>query len=162
MRIGLSIAAAALMILATAPACYADTSCKPYMDYRSITDKTSKQYQLVSEMSADETGVLVNDSGDYAVAMGSAWGAVGDRFTVTLDDGKTFTVIMADMKQDRHTDKTHRFDAYGGIIEFIIDRQSEAAKQNVWSNGYVWQGNFNNNPLFSGEITSVERIDEEK
>lgn len=50
------------------------------------------------------------------------------------------------------------------MTDELLDAQSglETAKQNVWSNGYVWHGNFNNNPLNSGEITSVERIDEEK
>lgn len=134
------------------------TETKTYMDYRKITNTTSPQYQLIysDEIFLDANGFLRDEFLAYGVAMGSAWGEVGAKYTITLDSGIVFDVVKVEEKSDLHTDDTNTYDAFGGIIEFVIDTDNEWMNDNRWSNGLIFQGNFNNCEEFSGEIQSVE------
>lgn len=134
------------------------TDTKSYMDYRKITDTTSPQYKLIhsDEIFLDEKGFLRDEFLAYGVAMGSAWGDVGSKYTITLDNGISFDVIKVEEKSDLHTDSTNTYDPFGGIIEFVIDTKSDWMISNTWSNGLIFQGSFNNCEDFKGEIVSVE------
>ncbi len=99
----------------------ADGQFKSYMDYRKITDKTSKQYALQQLCTTDEYGFRrFNDF--YVVAVGTGYAdRIGQELIVTLSSGVIFTAIVGDLKQDRHTDYTNRYTANGNIVEFITD-----------------------------------------
>lgn len=104
-----------------------DTSFKAYMDYRTITNTTSMQYQLQQEAYTDEYGFR-RIGNDYMVALGTRFAkSCGERFQITLDSGVTFTVVVGDIKQDIHTDATNTYrsvsNGKGNVVEFIIDKE---------------------------------------
>ena len=73
-----------------------ETWFKAYMDYRTITDTASRQYQLQQSAWTDDQG-LRRLGEDYLVAMGTGWlnEGCGERFQVTLDSGAQFTTLTA-------------------------------------------------------------------
>ena len=138
-----------------------ESTAKTYMDYRMTTVVNSTQYQFIhNNLTVDEsTGFLYDDEGFIAVALGSFYGDIGDRFYFTLDSGVVLPLVKAEEKADEDTDYTgcyHLIDS--SIIEFVID--TDYAENYFWSNsnGYVLNGNYNNHPLFNGEIVKVEKV----
>lgn len=136
------------------PVCHT-SSVKTYMDYRMITSKTSDQYQYIhnSGKVIKRDGFLWD--GEFkAVALGSYFGPIGSKYIFTLSTGTELKVVKADAKADAHT--------YGGcqqrwdtsVIEFVID--SRAFKKEA--NGYVKNGNFNNDPAYEGSIIKIEEV----
>lgn len=100
----------------------ADGSFKTYMDYRTITDKSSRQWNLQQLAYTDEDGFRrFNDN--YLVAVGTYYAdEVGKEFFITLDSGVTFYAMVGDIKQDIHTDPNNQYiECNGNIIEFIVD-----------------------------------------
>lgn len=98
---------------------------KSYMDYRCITDKKSKQWQIVSQAESDENGLMKIDNKYYCIALGSAFGNVGDKMLIKLSNGKEFYAIKADAKADKHTTiEKGKISADGSIAEFIIDKNN--------------------------------------
>ena len=95
---------------------------KTYMDYRKITNKSSKQWALQQLAQTDENGFRVFN-GRYLVAVGTFYAKeVGKEMRITLEDGKEVQVIIGDIKQDIHTDKNNQYvPANGNIVEFIVD-----------------------------------------
>lgn len=95
---------------------------KTYMDYRKITNKSSKQWALQQLAQTDENGFRVFN-GRYLVAVGTYYAKeVGKEMRITLEDGKEVQVIIGDIKQDIHTDKNNQYvTANGNIVEFIVD-----------------------------------------
>ena len=96
---------------------------KAWMDYRTITDKNSKQYKLLVSAISDKNGLMKIDN-FVCVATGSKYGSVGDKMKITLDNNNIFYAIKADQKSDVHTingtvDKTNR-----SAIEFIINKNN--------------------------------------
>ena len=143
----------------------ATKGAKTYMDYRMTTVVNSKQYQFIhNKLTVDKkTGFLYDAEGFIAVALGSYYGTIGDRFYFTLDSGVVLPLVKAEEKADKDTDPTgcyHLIDT--SIIEFVID--DEYAGEFFWNNGngLVLNGNYNNYPLFSGDIVKVEKVLEEK
>lgn len=124
----------------------AENDFKSWMPYTSITDTSSKQYEIVNAASTDENGLLTHN-GKYCVALGSVYGSVGDFFTVTLSTGQTFDVIKADAKSDAHTTQG-RYSMDGSEIEFIVDESS--LNENIRKTGDISVLN-----AFYGEITSI-------
>lgn len=95
---------------------------KTYMDYRTITNKSSKQWHLQQLATTNENGFRVfNDK--YLIAVGSYYSKeVGKEFRITLSDGITFNAIVGDLKMDKHTDSNNQYvPMNGNIIEFIVD-----------------------------------------
>lgn len=99
-------------------------------DYRFYNIKGTPHNRLQLSAWTDEFGCRrYND--DYIVGLGSFYSVdIGDRFEVTLDTGRTFTIIMGDGKADCDTDELNMFTPcfnYEGeycanILEFIIDK----------------------------------------
>lgn len=143
----------------------ANSQAKTYMDYRMITAVSSRQYQYIyNYLSVDHnTGFLYDQDGFIAVALGSYFGEIGERFYFTLESGIVLPLVKAEEKADVDTDARgcyHLIDT--SVIEFVIDE--DYAANYFWSNrnGYVLNGNYNNFDLFSGEITKIEKaLDEE-
>ena len=143
----------------------AKSGAKTYMDYRMTTVVNSRQYQFIhNNLTVDsETGFLYDEDGFIAVALGSYFGTIGDRFYFTLDSGVVLPLVKAEEKADVDTDAIgcqHLYDT--SVIEFVID--SDYAGEYFWNhgNGLVLNGNYNNYPLFSGDIEKVEKVLDEK
>lgn len=102
-----------------------DTSFKSYMDYRAITNIRSDQFKLQQECVTDSHG-LRRYGEDYVIAVGSYYSKnIGDRLTIMLDNGDSFTAVVGDFKADDCTDTYHRYyamsDGRKNVIEFIVD-----------------------------------------
>ena len=70
------------------PVC-SNSQTKTYMDYKMITDKSSKQWQYINASGRIkiENGYLMED--EYiGVALGSYFGEIGMKYIFTLDTGK--------------------------------------------------------------------------
>lgn len=128
------------------------SSIKTYMDYKKITDKSSVQYKFIKNNMKIKDGFLYY--GEYiGVALGSKFGKIGTKYSVTLDTGVKFKVIKIDEKADIHTNNGCQQKWDGSIIEFVIDDNTTK----VWlgSNGYYANGNFNNLKEFKGNIQQM-------
>lgn len=143
----------------------AKSGAKTYMDYRMTTVVNSRQYQFIhNNLTVDsETGFLYDEDGFIAVALGSYFGTIGDRFYFTLDSGVVLPLVKAEEKADVDTDAIgcqHLYDT--SVIEFVID--SDYAGEYFWNhgNGLVLNGNYNNYPLFKGDIERVEKVLDER
>ena len=142
-----------------------DNTAKTYMDYRMTTVVSSRQYQFIhNKLTVDRnTGFLYDCDGFIAVALGSYYGEIGDRFYFTLDSGIILPLVKAEEKADEDTNSSgcyHRID--GSVIEFVIDDDYARAYFGSPSNGLVLDGNYNNYSLFSGSVVKVEKVLEEK
>lgn len=99
-------------------------------DYRFYNIKGTPHNRLQLSAWTDEFGCRrYND--DYIVGLGSFYSVdIGDRFEITLDTGRVFTIILGDGKADCDTDELNMFTPcfnYEGeycanILEFIIDK----------------------------------------
>ncbi|MDE7309491.1 MAG: hypothetical protein K2N61_12680 [Lachnospiraceae bacterium] len=131
-----------------------DNSFKSYMDYRTITDTTSMQYELQKQADTDGYGMRMVDD-RYCVAVGSYYSTtVGQAVDIIMQNGNIIHCIVADLKQDIHTDSTNRQNPNGSIVEFLVDTDVLHGQiQKTGDISYfdtVWQVN-----LFSGEIDTV-------
>ena len=133
-----------------------ETWFKAYMDYRTITDSSSVQYDLQQSAWTDSRG-LRRMGDDYLVAMGTGWltEGCGERFQVTLENGVAFTVMVGDVKADCHTDPTHRYRDSGGganVLEFIVDTPclSDEARN---------AGTVSVYPELEGNIAAIAKIE---
>lgn len=115
---------------------------KSYMDYRAITAKNSKQYELQQYATTNVIGLRMID--DYImVAMTSQYGNVGD--TLEIDFANTsIKVIIGDIKDAGHDDCQSTRDS--SIIEFIVDA-------NVLNEEVKRLGNLE--PIFNGSIREI-------
>lgn len=123
---------------------------KTFMDYRAITDTTSRQYKLQQTAYTNEIGLRCYDN-CYMVAMGTYYGDVGDRFQITFASGETITAIMGDIKDDKHTDTKHQH-RDGNIVEFIVD--SKMLPEEVWYHGDI---SYLDN-IFEGKVISIKKL----
>lgn len=131
-----------------------NNSRKSYMDYRKITNTTSKQYELQLSPS-----VYTNDNGlrkyggSYLIAVGAYYSNnIGDKLIIHMKNGKSFNAVVGDIKDNNHTDETNRQHLKdGSVVEFIVnvDKLPTLAKK-MGDISYV-------DDLFMGEILSIER-----
>lgn len=129
-----------------------NTSFKSWMPYTAITNKGSAAYKQQKKAYTDKNG-LRKINNDYCVAMGTYYSStIGERFKITMSTGKTFTVIISDIKSDRHTDSTHRHTASNNcMMEFLIDSSCLA-------NCVRTSGSVGSLSLFKGQFVKVEKI----
>lgn len=124
---------------------------KSYTDYRCLS-RSSPQWRLQEQAHTDENGLRkIGDA--YLVAMGSYYGTtLGTKYTVTLSNGNSFTVMLCDGKADRHTDANNQIClSNGSVIEFYVesDKMPSIIRQ-MGSVGALEQ--------FSGSIASIEKV----
>lgn len=102
----------------------ADGKFKTYMDYRRITDKTSKQWKLQEQAWTEGRGFRKIGE-HFLVAVGTFYAdEVGKELLIEFEDGQKIKAIVGDIKQDRHTDPTNRYvPINGNIVEFIVDTE---------------------------------------
>lgn len=138
-----------------------DNSFKSYMDWRMITDNSSKQWEMQQQAYTDENGL--RKIGDYyCVALGSGISdTLGTKFIATLDSGEKIKIIMAEQKSDRHTDESNRYmprdDGSINLIEFIV--QTERLPEIVTIMGDI---SYISGNLFFGNIVRMEEIKDEE
>ena len=71
------------------------------MGYKTITDKTSKQYELQQMAYTDEEGFRKIDN-RYCVAIGTAFGVyTGQMLDVELENGTVIECIVGDIKKEK-------------------------------------------------------------
>ena len=125
---------------------------KSYMDYRCI-GRGSRQGGIVygEEAWTDEDGM--RRWGEwYCVALGSYYGAVGDKFWVETDKGNRFKVVKGEEKCDNLTDETNRYTVHNGcMLEFIVDVNKLDKKVRI-------SGSINNIEKFSGKIIKITKV----
>lgn len=129
-----------------------DCSSFLYMDYRAITDTSSKQWALQQMAWTDSDGFRrIGD--DYCVALGTFYGQVGDRFRITTDRDNVYTVQMADAKG---YDSNGWYHVAGNgkinLVEFIV--QTEYLPNEVALHGDC--GVLDN---VGGNIVKIERLE---
>ena len=144
--------------------CTSNTA-KTYMDYRMTTVVDSRQYQFIhNHLTVDrKTGFLYDEEGFIAVALGSFYGEIGDRYYFTLESGIVLPLVKSEEKADVDTDYSgcyHLSD--GSMVEFVIDDDYAKAYFGTNSNGYVLDGNYNNYSLFNGSFVKVEKVLDER
>lgn len=102
-----------------------DDSFKSYMDYRTLSDKTSLQYDLQQQAYTDLlTGIRMVDN-RYLIAVGSYYTTeIGIHIDVIMNNGIVIQCILGDVKNDKHTDSTNRQNPNGSVVEFIVDVNS--------------------------------------
>ena len=139
-----------------------DSSFKTYMDYHSITNRSSAQYKLISEWGwCDNQGFMrVNGEIDlgitdhyYMIALGSFYGTtMGTKYRITTDTGNVFYGILSDAKDNKHTNWTNQYSYNKDIVEFLVYTPSlnKSVKKMGSANVYM--------PL-NGVIAKIERID---
>lgn len=126
---------------------------KSYMSYRSITDKTSRQYELQQSAITDELG-LRTYNGRYCVAVGTYYGDVYDEIDVVMDSGTILECIISDIKDDKHTnDKNQKHKVDGSVVEFIVDtKKLDRLVKKMGDISYV-------DEMFSGEIAHIRKYE---
>ena len=137
------------------------TSAKTYMDYRSITDHSSAQYNLIhsDEIEICEDGFLRDKDGYIGVAMGWRFGPIGSKYICHLDNGKDIKVIKVEAKAECDSINGFCGSTSYDIIEFVIDTRAEWMRNNICGNDYIFCGNFNNYEEMNGTIISIDRVE---
>ena len=141
---------------------YVNSSFKPYMDYRCVTDKNSSQYKFIKKWGWSDSEGFMRCNGEkdlgiadnyYLVALGSYYGtSIGTKYRITLDTGRVFYVVLADCKSNLHTNSTNQYVRNNNIVEFLVDtkRLNKDVKYHGSANVYM--------PL-NGSVSKIERID---
>ena len=136
---------------------YGDCSSFMFMDYRTLTDTSSKQWELQQYAYDGDSGIREVD-GCYCVALGTVYGSIGDKFRVTTDRGNVYNVIMADAKgadavsYDDYNSWYHVCGDYRiNLIEFVVD--GDLIPNECWQMGEM--GVIDD---IGGNVVSIERI----
>lgn len=108
-----------------------ETNTLRFMDYRTIDDDTSLQFQL---QKVCETGVTTgiryfyeNETIYFCAALGFAYGNdIGDTWHVTLENGAEFDIILSESKGNEnngfgHSDNNYDEEDCINVIEFVVD-----------------------------------------
>lgn len=133
-----------------------NNSRKTYMDYRTITNKNSQQYILQRKTDCYTTNTGLRKVNEYyCIAVGTHYSKnIGDKLIVHMENGESFKVIVADIKDDKHTDETnrqHRKD--GSVIEFVVDtKKLPELVRKMGDVSYM-------NETFKGEIKAIIKED---
>lgn len=119
------------------------THVKLCTDYRCYNLRYTPHYRLQQAAYTDENG-LRRHGDDYIVGLGKFYSeAIGDRFKVTLDTGRVFTVIFGDGKAPVDCDVNNMYTPcrnYDGedcanVLEFIMD--SDVMDSSVYAYGSI-------------------------
>lgn len=127
-----------------------ESGVKRFMDYRTITDRTTSQWVLQQEAVTDEYGFR-RYGGAYMVAMGTYYAQTcGDVFEIVLDSGFSFTALVSDIKRDCDTDEKNQH-REGNVVEFIVD--SDAIPRDA-----ALMGDMSYGTAMQGEIVAINKL----
>ena len=139
-----------------------NSSFKTYMDYRTITNKFSPQYNFIKEWGWIDDNGFMRASGEkdlgvtddyYMIALGSYYGTeIGTKYKITTDTGNVFYGVLCDQKDDAHTNSTRQYASNNDIVEFIVDTRKLISTVKRMGSANVYE------PL-SGNIAIIERMD---
>ena len=118
--------------------CSTTSTFKSYMDYRMITDSSSRQYALQQEAYTGSDGLRYVDD---RVMVAMADQSVGTILDITLSDGDVIRAIVGDIKAN-----THCAHPDGSILEFIVDTK-------LMDSNIKWMGNYDS--LYDGPISKL-------
>lgn len=129
-----------------------NSSFKAFMAYTTITNRSSKQWQLQQEAETDENGLRTYNN-RYMVAVGTFFDAsVGTYIDVELSTGVVLPCVIGDIKQNIHTDSLNLQAPNGNIVEFIID-------EHVLPSYVKSAGDISKLPGFEGYVSRVTILD---
>ena len=131
------------------------SSVKSYMDYRTITSKTSDQYKFIQANMEVRNGLLFDQEGYIGVALGTWFGEIGTRWVFELSSGEVLYTVKVEHKDDKHTINGCEHKNDRSVIEFVVDTETNMFE--IGSNGLILNGNFNNHELFNGTIEKVRK-----
>lgn len=96
---------------------------KSFMDYRMITDVSSKQYSLQQNYAKTGSYGIRMVSDRFCIALGSYFSAdIGQWVDLVLKNGTVIQCIMSDLKDDADTDDANIITTANGCMsEFIVD-----------------------------------------
>ena len=98
-----------------------DNNFKAYMDFRCITNKSSKQYKLQQKAYTTKEGIRKIDN-RYCIALGSYYSSkIGTKIDLITYDNKVIKCILADQKADKDTINNHMQARDGSFLEIIVD-----------------------------------------
>jgi len=117
---------------------------KSWMDYRAITDSSSKQWQLQQSATTDPYYGL-RLYGEYVmVAMGPQYGPVGAKYLIQFQDRSVIKVIISDIKHQGCTSSD------GSMLEMLVD--AKVLPLNIKTSG-----NFDS--VFHGRIIEIREVE---
>lgn len=145
-------------------------SFKSYMSMTKL-NKSSPQYQfMINNTKDDGRNLRITSDGYLAVAMGSYYGVLGDKFEITFANGTTTKVVKVDEKADAHTSAACKGMSMSGdssIIE-VITSCGTYDKGNCASRQYIDNLHYHGNAgtvydEFAGNhaITNIKKINGE-
>lgn len=117
---------------------------KSWMDYRSITSKSSKQYHLQQEAITDKNFGFRMIDGYLLVAMGPQYGPVGRKYIIQFENGTVINAMIGDVKHQGCTSDD------GSMIEFIINKE-------ILPDFIKKSGDFNQ--IFSGSVVLIREVE---
>ena len=129
------------------------SAVKRFLDYRCVTDESSRQYRLLQKGEIDSNG-LIYIAGHICAALGSKYGPIGTKYIFVLKDGNRthyVKIIKTDQKKDQDTAGGAGWtDKDGNILEMIVDRSRISQKCNS-------TGDMDKCQLTSGRIIKIYR-----
>ena len=134
---------------------------KSYMDAETIKDKSSKQYAMKSTFLLDYNTGIYMVGNRYACALGSFYSTdIGTEFDIVLESGEVIPCVLADVKDDEHTDSLNQYTvANGSIVEFIVHTSTLIPNiSNRWGN----TGDVSKIDGFEGEIAYIRIYEREE
>lgn len=98
-----------------------DSKLMSYMSYKAITNTSSRQYKLQKIAYTGNYGIRqVNER--YCIAVGSYYTTkIGTYIDLILKNGTVIPCILADCKDDQHTDDNNILTFDGSLAEFVVD-----------------------------------------
>lgn len=142
---------------------------KSFMDYRAITDPTSRQYNLLQSPNivTNNQGLRCYQLDGYSyplIAVGSGITTeVGQRLNVFIQSDQNqeyiLQAIVGDLKDNDHTDPTNTYHIVdNSVIEFLVDtkqlKQAEPLAATMGDLSYINTGQFN------GAISKIEILNQ--
>lgn len=138
-----------------------NSSFKTYMDYRTVTNTNSAQYKYIHKWGWSDNEGFMRCNGErdlgieddyYMIALGSYYGTIiGTKYKITTDTGNVFYGVLADCKDDRHTNSTKQYARNKDVVEFIVNTDKLNSDVKLYGSANVYM------PL-NGSIYSIERI----
>lgn len=140
-----------------------NSSFKTWMSYKAVTDKNSPQYKFIHTYGWSDSEGFMRCSGErslgveqdyYLIALGSYYGTtIGTKYKITLDTGMVFYGVLADCKDNRHTNSTNQYILHNGnVVEFLVDTS-------ILNNDVKKMGSANVYIPLNGNVEKIERMD---
>lgn len=134
---------------------YSSSPVKRYMDRTTVTDSSTKNYEICRNASVNDDGTLSYD-GRTVIAIGQKYGKPGTKLDITLknNDGEEHVVktIVGDSKQYRHTQNGSGWVASdGSVLEIVVDTNSINDISRI-------MGDMDYTPALNGSIIKITKI----